>query len=161
MRINFIPLNLYHKIIAMKTKLFFICLLTTGISFAQKEAKIEFKAIDNTIDYGTVNKNDDNGVRTFEFTNTGDEPLNITDVKSSCGCTIPSKPTEPIQPGKTGKIEVKYNMHTGKINKTITVKSNAINVQEGTVLLKIIGEVIEKPVENLLEKKAISPMMKI
>lgn len=127
--------------------------------FAQSGAKIEFKDKDNTIDYGTVTKEDDNGLRVFEFTNTGDAPLIITDVKSSCGCTVPSKPTEPIQPGKTGKIEVKYNMNTGPIRKTITVESNAVNYEEGRVALKIKGEVIVKPVVNLLEKKNTSPML--
>ena len=70
--------------------------------FAQTGAKIEFKDKDNTVDYGTVNKEDDNGIRSFEFTNTGDAPLIISNVQSTCGCTVPSKPTEPILPGKTG-----------------------------------------------------------
>ena len=106
-----------------------------------------------------MNKEDDNGVRSFEFTNTGDEPLIISNVQSTCGCTVPSKPTEPIAPGKTGKIEVKYNMNPGPIRKTITVETNAVNAEEGRVVLKIKGEVIAKPVENLLEKKTNSPMM--
>lgn len=127
--------------------------------FAQKGPKIEFKDKDNTIDYGITNKEDDNGVRSFEFTNTGDADLIITNVQSTCGCTVPSKPTEPIKPGKTGKIDVKYNMNTGPIRKTITVESNAVNVQEGRVAIKIKGEVVEKPVVNLLEKKSNSPMM--
>ena len=92
------------------------------VSQAQSGAKIEFKDKDNTIDYGTVSKNSDNGIRTFEFTNTGNEPLIIKDVKSSCGCTVPTKPTDPILPGKTGKIDVKYNMNPGPIRKTITVE---------------------------------------
>lgn len=135
-----------------------VILINTAV-FAQKGPKIEFKDKDNTIDYGTVNKDDDSGLRSFEFTNTGDEPLIITNVQSTCGCTVPSKPTEPIAPGKTGKIDVKYNMHTGPIRKTITVESNAVNVDEGRVAIKIKGEVIEKPLENLLEKKTKSPMM--
>lgn len=143
----------------MKNILLIALLLITAATFAQKGAKIEFKDKDNTIDYGTVNKEDDNGLRVFEFTNTGDEPLIITNVQSSCGCTVPSKPTEPIAPGKTGKIEVKYNMHTGPIRKTITVESNAVNVEEGRVAIKIKGEVVEKPVVNLLEKKTKSLMM--
>lgn len=126
---------------------------------SQKGPKIEFKDKDNTIDYGTVNKEDDNGVRSFEFINTGDEPLIITNVQSTCGCTVPSKPTEPILPGKTGKIDVKYNMNMGPIRKTITVESNAINVEEGRVAIKIKGDVIAKPVINLLEKKKTSPIM--
>ena len=137
---------------------FIIILLFSAGGYAQNGPKIEFAAPDNTIDYGQISKTD-NGLRSFEFTNTGDEPLIITNVQSTCGCTIPTKPTEPIAPGKTGKIDVKYNMKTGPIRKTITVESNAVNVEEGRVAIKIKGEVIEKPVVNLLEKKSTSPMM--
>lgn len=144
----------------MKKYLLITALFVNAVIFAQKGAKIEFKDPENTIDYGTVYKGEDSGLRVFEFTNTGDEPLIITNVQSSCGCTVPSKPTEPILPGKTGKIEVKYNMNPGPIRKTITVESNAKNVEEGRVVLKIKGEVKEKPVENLLEKKNVSPLMK-
>jgi hypothetical protein len=63
-------------------------------------------------------------------------------VLSTCGCTVPTKPNEPIMPGKTGKIEVKYNMAPGPIRKTITVESNAVNYESGRVALKIKGEVI-------------------
>ena len=135
-----------------KTALF--ALLMMGVSgFAQTGAKIEFKDKDNTIDYGTISKDSDSGLRTFEFTNTGDTPLIITDVRSTCGCTVPSRPTEPVLPGKTGKIDVKYNMNPGVIRKTITVESNAINYPEGKVALKIKGEVIVKKEVNPLEKK--------
>lgn len=143
----------------MKKFILIAVILVNTVAFAQKGPKIVFKDKDNTIDYGTVNKEDDNGIRTFEFTNTGDADLIITNVQSTCGCTVPSKPTEPIKPGKTGKIDVKYNMHPGPIRKTITVESNAVNVEEGRVAIKIKGEVIEKPVVNLLEKKSNSPMM--
>lgn len=136
-----------------KIILLFVIAITTLSVSAQSGAKIVFKAKDNTIDYGTVSKNEDNGIRFFEFTNTGDQALIIKDVKSSCGCTVPSKPKEPILPGKTGKIEVKYNMATGPIRKTITVESNAINYPDGRVPLKIKGEVIEKEEVNVLEKK--------
>lgn len=141
-------------------KYFYLILVFSSLQLmSQKGPKIEFKDKDNTIDYGTVNKEDDNGIRSFEFTNTGDEPLIITNVQSTCGCTVPSKPTEPILPGKTSKIDVKYNMKTGPIRKTITVESNAINVEEGRVAIKIKGDVIVKPVVNLLEKKKTSPIM--
>ena len=122
------------------------------------QAKIEFKDKDNTIDYGTVSKDSDSGIRTFVFTNTGDAPLIITNVQSTCGCTVPTKPTEPIMPGKTGKIDVKYNMNPGPIRKTITVESNAVNVDGGKVAIKIKGEVIVKQEVNLLEKKKTGPM---
>lgn len=101
---------------------------------AQKTAKIEFKS--ETIDYGEITKGSD-GVRVFEFTNVGDAPLVIEDVKSSCGCTVPKKPEEPVMPGKTGKIEVKYDTNrVGPIRKTVTVYSNA---EEPIKALKIKG----------------------
>ena len=107
---------------------------------ANAQAKFEFKS--ETIDYGEIAKGSD-GVRVFEFTNTGDAPLIITNVLSTCGCTVPTKPNAPILPGKKGKIEVKYNMASGPIRKTITVESNATNYEGGRIALKIKGEVIE------------------
>jgi hypothetical protein len=126
-----------QKIIAL-----IIFTLCSNISFSQA-AKIEFSAKENTIDYGKVTKASDSGIRVFEFTNTGDAPLIITNVLSTCGCTVPTKPEAPIMPGKKGKIEVKYNMATGPIRKTITVESNAANYEGGRIALKIKGEVIE------------------
>jgi hypothetical protein len=137
----------------MKRILLLLAFVISSSAFSQSGAKIEFKDKDNTIDYGTVSKDSDSGIRSFEFTNTGDAPLIIENVQSSCGCTVPSKPTEPIMPGMTGKIEVKYNMNPGAIRKTITVDTNAVNVEEGKVILKIKGEVIVKKEVNPLEKK--------
>ncbi|MFL9832005.1 DUF1573 domain-containing protein [Flavobacterium sp. ARAG 55.4] len=117
-------------------------LLFSGIGFAQKGAKIEFKAQNNTIDYGTVNKKDDNGIRSFEYTNTGDAPLLIYSVHSTSNCTVLSKQNETVQPGKSSKIDIKYDMTPGPIRKTITVESNAINYHEGRIPLKIKGEVV-------------------
>jgi hypothetical protein len=121
--------------------------------FAQAGAKIVFKDADNTIDYGKVSKDTDSGIRSFEFTNTGDAPLTIINVQSTCGCTVPTKPTAPIMPGKSDKISVKYNMNPGPIRKTITVESNATNYEGGRVALKIKGEVIVKQEVSPLEKK--------
>jgi Protein of unknown function (DUF1573) len=134
---------LLRKLNLMKTIVSFLAFFIFNLTaVAQTGPKIEFKAPDNTIDYGNVSKETDNGIRTFEFTNTGDAPLIIKDVKSTCGCTVPTKPKEPILPGKTGKIEVKYNMNPGPIRKTITVETNATNVENGLVALKIKGLVI-------------------
>lgn len=111
----------------------------TGTVMAQETAKIEFKT--ETIDYGKIEKGSD-GVRVFEFTNTGNAPLIISDVTSSCGCTIPKKPEEPIKPGESGEIEVKYNTKiVGPIRRTVSVYSNA---EEATKALKIKGRVVEK-----------------
>ncbi|WP_298555012.1 DUF1573 domain-containing protein [uncultured Algibacter sp.] len=128
----------------------FIGLISFGVN---AQAKIEFKA--ETIDYGTIEKGAD-GVRTFEFTNTGDEPLIISNVKSSCGCTVPSKPKDPIMPGETGEIIVKYDTNrVNPIRKTITVMSNA---KTPTVALKIKGLVIDPSKVSLLDKKEKSVM---
>jgi hypothetical protein len=142
----------------MKKIIFTAIVLINGLAFAQIGPKIEFKDKDNTIDYGTVTKDADDGVRKFQFTNTGDAPLVIKDVRSTCGCTVPSKPTGEIMPGKSDFITVKYNMNPGPIRKTITVETNATNVEGGLVALKIKGEVIVKQEVNLLDKKKTGPM---
>jgi len=120
--------------------LLFFGLATLAVTAQEKKAKIEFKT--ETIDYGKVARGSD-GVRTFEFTNTGEAPLVISDVKSSCGCTVPEKPKEPIAPGESGIIKVKYdtNRSTGPFRKAITVSSNA---ETPTKVLKIKGELVEK-----------------
>lgn len=124
-----------------KTIILIAFALISSIGFAQNGPKIVFSAPENTIDYGKVTKTE-NGTRDFVFTNTGNAPLIITNVLSTCGCTVPIKPGEPIMPGKTGKITVKYNMAPGPIRKTITVESNAVNYEDGRAALKIKGEVI-------------------
>ena len=123
------------KMMKKTVLMLFVGLLSLGV-YAQETAKIEFKS--ETIDYGEIERGSD-GVRVFEFTNTGDAPLVISSVKSSCGCTIPKKPEEPIMPGKVGKIEVKYDTNrVGPIRKAITVTSNA---DTPTKVLKIKGTV--------------------
>ena len=126
-----------------------IIALIAIIGFAHQtnaQAKIEFKA--ETIDYGEITKGSD-GLRIFEFTNTGDQPLIISEVKSSCGCTVPKKPKGPVAPGESSTIEVKYDTkRVGPIRKTITVYSNA---EEPIKSLKIKGKIndVEK---SVLEK---------
>jgi hypothetical protein len=109
----------------------------------EKVAKIEFKT--DVIDYGEIAKDSD-GVRVFEFTNTGDAPLIVSNVSSTCGCTIPKKPEKPILPGESGVIEVKYATNrVGPIRRTITVYSNA---DEPTKALRIKGKVLAPEEEN-------------
>ena len=114
----------------------FVSLLGFSLTAQDTTAKIEFKS--ETVDYGEIEKGSD-GIRVFEFTNTGNAPLVISNVKSSCGCTIPKKPEAPILPGKTGEIQVKYDTNrVGTIRKAITVTSNA---DTPTKILKIKGEI--------------------
>lgn len=120
----------------MKKFVLMILVVFVGFTVQAQQAKIKFN--EDTIDYGTISKGSD-GLRVFHFTNTGDAPLIITDVKSSCGCTIPKKPNGPIAPGESSTIEVKYDTNrVGPIRKTITVMSNA---SDSMVSLKIKGEV--------------------
>lgn len=124
------------KMMKKTVLMLFVGLLSLGIYAQETAAKIEFKS--ETIDYGEIEKGSD-GVRVFEFTNTGSVPLVISGVKSSCGCTIPKKPKDPILPGKTGEIQVKYDTNrVGPIRKAITVTSNA---ETPTKVLKIKGTV--------------------
>jgi hypothetical protein len=133
----------------------FIGLVSLTMNAQDKVAKIEFKS--DTIDYGTIEKGS-NGVRVFEFTNTGNAPLIISNVTSTCGCTIPKKPDGPILPGKTGQIEVKYDTNrVNPIRKTITVISNA---ETPTVALKIKGEVVDSKSASVLEKTEKSVVQK-
>lgn len=112
-------------------------------------AHIEFET--EVIDYGTISQNAD-GLREFKFTNTGKEPLIISNAKGSCGCTVPSWPKHPINPGETETIKVKYATNRiGPINKSVTVQSNADNA---TIVLRIKGNVVEEkttPVKEVPE----------
>lgn len=79
----------------------------------------------------------------FTFTNTGTAPLILSEVKSSCGCTVPEWPKEPVAPGASASIIVKYNTaKVGSFNKSITVYSNA--KENNVVVLQIFGEVVQK-----------------
>ena len=125
-----------QKVMKKIVLILFVGLLALSVNAQDKAAKIEFKT--ETVDYGVIEKGSD-GIRVFEFTNTGTAPLIISKVSSSCGCTIPKKPEEAILPGKTGEIQVKYDTkRVGPIRKAITVISNA---DTPTKVLKIKGEV--------------------
>lgn len=92
-------------------------------------------------DYGTIEQGSD-GSCNFVFTNTGQTPLVLSNVRASCGCTVPTWPREPVLPGKDGTIKVVYNTNLiGSFNKSISVNSNAKNKE---VILNIKGSVIQK-----------------
>ena len=105
--------------------------------FDAKIAIIEFET--EVINYGKIEQNSD-GTKIFAFTNAGDAPLIINDVKTSCGCTVPRYSKEPILPGESGELEIKYNTNKlGAFTKTIRVMSNA---EGGNKILKIKGTVV-------------------
>jgi hypothetical protein len=104
-------------------------------------AKIEFEK--ETHDYGTIDQYGD-GTCEFTFKNTGNEPLVVSNAKGSCGCTVPQWPKEPIAPGETGVIKVKYDTkRVGIIGKSVTLQSNATN--DPTKTIRIKGNVVAKP----------------
>jgi hypothetical protein len=131
----------------MKTNILFFILsfvFTLGAkqAVAQPEVlngpQIEFEK--DAHDYGTI-ENGANGDCVFIFKNTGNAPLILENVKGSCSCTVPSWPTDPILPGKTGEITVHYNTNnSGSINKSVTITSNAVN--ESVKVVRIKGSVL-------------------
>jgi hypothetical protein len=78
----------------------------------------------------------------FKFKNTGNEPVIISNVQASCGCTTPEWTNTPVMPGKTGSIKAAYNAAgMGAFNKSITVTSNAAN---NTQVVYVKGTVVDK-----------------
>ncbi len=101
-------------------------MLCVVFAAAQKKAEIKFdKVVHN---FGTFSESSPVQNCVFTFTNTGDGPLIINQAVASCGCTVPSYTKEPIMPGKSGQIRVKYNgagKFPGHFKKSITVRTNA------------------------------------
>ncbi|TNE31412.1 MAG: DUF1573 domain-containing protein, partial [Bacteroidetes bacterium] len=108
---------------------------------AQENPNAPVMTFESTVmDYGTIEQ-DANGVRVFEFTNTGKEPLIISNLRGSCGCTVPDQSivNKPIAPGESAEIKVRYDTHrVGRFQKSVTVTSNA---SQGTIVLTIKGNV--------------------
>lgn len=128
--------------------LFLLIVFAVSTGFAQnsnkseeKDTKPVIKFEQTTHDYGKVKYKGD-GSCSFKFKNTGKNPLLLTKVRASCGCTTPSWPKEPIHPKDTASIKVKYNTRIkGNFSKSIRVYSNAKN---SPILLRIKGQVAEE-----------------
>lgn len=137
-----------------------ILLFFTVAVSAQESAKVESAGgaemtfDSEVVDYGTIAQNAD-GLRTFTFTNTGNAPLIISNAKGSCGCTVPTWPKQPINPGEKAEIKVKYATNRpGPINKSITVTSNATTP---TKVLRIKGNVLVKETSPVLKETNLAP----
>jgi hypothetical protein len=145
----------------MKTLILLLSLSIVSLNLAAQEKQLEKPVKANTsteqativfnndaFDYGDIEYNG-NGECTFTFANTGKEPIMLTSVRASCGCTAPSWSKDPIKPGDTGEIKVKYNTHiVGPFSKTITVSSNGI---PSHMVLRIKGRVLPRQ-EDLVQE---------
>ncbi len=161
----YLNLNKMKRLILFSILLFSVLIVSAQtekkeaqVTKKQNGPEITFKTL--THNYGEIYYGSD-GNYNFEFTNTGNEPLILTKPRSSCGCTVPHWPKEPILPGESSAIKVTYNTHkNGSFNKTVTVYSNAL--KNKTVVLRIKGKVVPKPKEALPEKpkEGVSPKNK-
>ena len=103
-------------------------------------AKMDFEKTEH--DFGEINEGD--VVETvFNFKNTGKQELIIASAKGSCGCTVPEWPKEPIMPGESGQIKVKFNSsnRTNLQQKQVTLLTNT---DEGKKIIKIKAQVNPK-----------------
>lgn len=113
-----------------------------------------FQFEEETHDFGELMQGGD-ASWVFKFTNVGTEDIVITTAKGSCGCTVPTWSSEPIAPGKTGEIAVKYDSNRiGGIAKNVTIISNAAG---GEKVIYIKGNILPKPVEPGQEAPAPAP----
>lgn len=129
-------------------KILMICAVVLGFAFtasAQDNQKAEFKFNEEKHDFGKVPQG--TPVTTvFEFTNIGKEPLILTEVRPTCGCTIADYTKTPVKAGDKGLIKITFNAAVAQaFNKTIVVKSNAVTPEK---YLNIIGEVVAKPASS-------------
>ena len=110
--------------------LILLLLSSTGV-YAQAENGPDLKFDEKKHDFGDVIQGDV-VEHNFKFTNAGKEPLVISRIVTTCGCTAPTWPKEPIKAGDSGKIKIVFNS-TGKIgrqNKVVTILSNSVNQKE-------------------------------
>jgi hypothetical protein len=117
-------------------------------AYAQEEAIAEGPAItfeETSFDFGDIYQ-DDKVEHVFAFENTGNAPLIITNVQTTCGCTASEWPREPIMPGQTANIKVNFDSKGkfGRQNKVISIISNAVSPVNQ---VKIVTNVLPKESE--------------
>ncbi len=119
----------------MKKKVFLISIFLMSLVITAQEMKLEKESLDFGKQRANQELNED-----ITITNTGNAPLIITSVKPSCGCTVPSWPKNPIMPGKSGVISIKYkDDKKGIFNKVVEVYSN--DVKKSRRIIRIKGEI--------------------
>lgn len=120
-------IRLLSKMIRLKILPILITLIPhVDCLFAQSENKPVITFEKFSYDFGDLIQGD-KVAHTFEFTNTGNQPLIISNVLTTCGCTVTEWPSKPIESGKTGEIKITFDStgKMGKQNKIMTVITNA------------------------------------
>ncbi|PWG79582.1 DUF1573 domain-containing protein [Pararcticibacter amylolyticus] len=111
----------------------------TVLTSMQADQQPEFKFEKETNDFGKIAQGKPVTYE-FKFTNIGEQPLILSDVQSSCGCTVPKFTRVPVKKGDSGVITVTFNAAApGSFNKLLTIKSNA---KTPVKYLYIKGEVV-------------------
>ena len=123
----------------INTMLLLLAMTLTTVAQDNDYAEITFKEI--SYNFGTIKESKGPVTHKFEFTNTGNKPLILTNVTASCGCTLPEYPTKPINPGKKATIKVTFSPigRAGAFKKTVKVKTNG---REPRSVLQIQGTII-------------------
>jgi len=120
--------------------IFLLGILFYNTNAQVRTAKVSFKKLIH--DFGTIKEADGKVHYKFEFTNTGQVPLIITNVEASCGCTTPNWTKTPILPSKNGFVDAEFDpSNYQNFDKSITVHSNG---EPSSIVLRIKGEVIPK-----------------
>ncbi|HLV70775.1 MAG TPA: DUF1573 domain-containing protein [Xanthomarina sp.] len=113
-------------------------------------------------DFGEI-ESKQNVETVFNYTNTGEAPLVITDIKSSCGCTVPQDwSKEPLQPGESGHFTVKFNgTGANKVSKTVTITANTEAGRETVTISAFVKPDPNAPLKAQAQSPAIggSPMV--
>jgi hypothetical protein len=115
------------------------CLAILLFVFSANAQKLEFDELVH--DFGSLKEEMGSVTHAFKFTNTGDKPVVITNVRASCGCTTSGWTKEPVKPGDTGEVLATYRTSAGAFDKTLTVTASDLS----PVILHIKGNVTKKP----------------
>jgi hypothetical protein len=133
-------------------------IFSLGFAFAFAQGVITFET--TTHEFGDVKETGGPITYDFKFKNTGDQPIIISNVQASCGCTTPDWTKTPVAPGQSGSIKAQYNPlgRPGAFNKSMTVTSNSV---EATTVVFIKGTVVSDaaPAPSATPTETIAPVV--
>lgn len=154
---------MFHTLIIKCMKKFFLisilmvfCMASFGQD-AKKGAVIKFN--ETTFDFGEIKAGSGSVTHVFDFVNDGDEPLTVSNVKATCGCTVPKWTKEPIMPGQSGSVTVTYNSTknatANPFGKSVTVTSNATPPQNQLTIRGHVVAALTKAGELSVDKTVV------